>query len=194
MSDSQKIRSYSQKRKSELIYVMGGKCQICGYDKCEAALEFHHCDAETKSFGLSNGNCRSLEKDLEEAKKCILLCANCHREIEYNKIKLNPFFDEEKIKEVLEKNTPKQNYCVNCGIKVSNGAIRCEECSKKARRKVERPSREELKKLIRNQPIIEVGRKFGVSDNTIRKWCIAENLPSKKKEISNFSNEEWEKI
>lgn len=188
------IKTYRQKRKSDLIYIMGEKCQICGYNKCDAALEFHHCNSNEKDFNLSNGNCRSLEKDLHEARKCILLCANCHREVEYNNLKLNPVFDEEKAKEVIERNSIKKIYCVDCGKKITSGAIRCEECSQKARRKVERPSREELKKLIRNKSMVEVGRLFGVSDNGIRKWCIAENLPSRKKDILSFTDEEWEKI
>lgn len=188
------IKTYRQKRKSDLVYIMGGKCQICGYNKCEAALEFHHCDPNEKEFGLSSGNCRSLEKDLREARKCILLCANCHREVEYNNLKLSPIFDEEKAKEVIERNSIKKLYCMDCGKEITSDAIRCKECSQKARRKVERPSREELKKLIRNKSMVEVGRLFGMSDNGIRKWCIAENLPSRKKDILSFTNEEWEKI
>ena len=149
------IKTYRQKRKTDLIYIMGGKCQICGYNKCEAALEFHHCNSNEKDFNLSNGNCRSLEKDLREARKCILLCANCHREVEYNNLKLNPVFDEEKAKEVIERNSIKKIYCVDCGEKITSGAIRCEECSQKARRKVERPSREELKKLMSVYSLIQ---------------------------------------
>lgn len=40
-----------QKRKADLVYIMGGKCSICGYDKCQQALEFHHIDKSTKKFG-----------------------------------------------------------------------------------------------------------------------------------------------
>ncbi len=61
----------------------GNKCQICGYDKCIRALEFHHLKKEEKSFGLSeSGLTRSWAKILVELDKCILLCANCHREVE----------------------------------------------------------------------------------------------------------------
>lgn len=78
---SQKARGYQ--RKLELINSLGGKCAKCGYSKCMAALEFHHTNPENKSFqldmrSLSN---RSFDKCLEEASKCILLCANCHREL-----------------------------------------------------------------------------------------------------------------
>ena len=58
----------------------GGKCCICGYNKCIAALDFHHLDPNSKEGGVI-GTTASLEKQREEAKKCILVCANCHREI-----------------------------------------------------------------------------------------------------------------
>lgn len=61
-------------------------------------------------------------------------------------------------------------------------------------RKVERPNRKELKKLIRTKSFLEIGRMFNVSDNAIRKWCDAEKLPRKKTEIKQYTDEEWEKI
>lgn len=64
------------------IEYKGGKCQICGYDKCEGALELHHLHQEKKSFGIGDkGYTRSWDKVKTELDKCILLCANCHREI-----------------------------------------------------------------------------------------------------------------
>lgn len=67
-------------RKKELIYSMGGGCSVCGYNKNYAALDFHHL--RDKSFNLDArriGN-SSFEALKAEAAKCILLCANCHRE------------------------------------------------------------------------------------------------------------------
>lgn len=60
-----------QKRKADLVYIMGGKCSICGYDKCQQALEFHHIDKSTKKFGLSSGNCHSWEEDIQEVKNVL---------------------------------------------------------------------------------------------------------------------------
>ena len=58
----------------------GGKCSNCGYSKCSEALEFHHHDGR-KDFGISqDGLTRSWERIEKELKKCILICANCHRE------------------------------------------------------------------------------------------------------------------
>jgi len=76
--------------KSKLINEFGGKCKICSYNKCVRALEFHHIDSSEKNFGLAHkGFSRNYKKSLEEAKKCILVCANCHREIEAGLIKID---------------------------------------------------------------------------------------------------------
>jgi hypothetical protein len=69
--------------KSRAIAYKGGKCILCGYDRCNAALEFHHLDRTIKSFGLSRkGFTRSWDSIKTELDKCILICANCHREVE----------------------------------------------------------------------------------------------------------------
>lgn len=57
-------------------------CAICGYDKCNAALVFHHVNPEDKKFNLGNFR-QPVDKIVEEINKCILLCANCHREIHW---------------------------------------------------------------------------------------------------------------
>ena len=65
------------------IAYKGGKCFLCGYHRCNAALEFHHLDKTTKSFGLSRkGIIRSWESIMKELYKCVMICANCHREVE----------------------------------------------------------------------------------------------------------------
>ncbi|KFZ25998.1 MAG: hypothetical protein KQ78_01975 [Candidatus Izimaplasma bacterium HR2] len=70
--------------KKQAVKIKGGKCSKCNYDKCIDALEFHHLDPAIKESGLGNGNTRSWDKYKKELEKCILLCANCHRE-EHNK-------------------------------------------------------------------------------------------------------------
>lgn len=60
----------------------GNKCETCGYSKCVDALDFHHLDPNEKDFGIAaKGYTRSWKKVKEELDKCIMLCANCHREI-----------------------------------------------------------------------------------------------------------------
>lgn len=69
--------------KAILVEEGGGKCLICGYNRCQQALQFHHLDPNTKSFELAErGLCRSIARCRAEAKKCVLLCANCHAEVE----------------------------------------------------------------------------------------------------------------
>lgn len=66
-----------------LVAEAGGRCVLCGYDRFVGSLEFHHVDPSTKRFGLSSrGLARSIEAAREEASKCVLLCANCHAEVE----------------------------------------------------------------------------------------------------------------
>lgn len=60
----------------------GNACVICGYDRHPGALQFHHLDPATKSFTIRNGDTRSLERMRRESAKCVLLCANCHAEVE----------------------------------------------------------------------------------------------------------------
>ena len=84
--------------------------------------------------------------------------------------------------------------CIICGKEISQNAIKCKSCQNKAMQVAQRPSRKELKNLIRTESFAEIGRKYNVSDNTIRKWCVAENLPSKKSDIKKFSDKEWSKI
>jgi len=75
----------SKRRKTlriKLVAYKGGCCILCGYNRCIDALDLHHLDASQKEFGISSGGLtRSWEKIAAEADKCILVCANCHREI-----------------------------------------------------------------------------------------------------------------
>lgn len=81
-----RIERVSQRRrqiKRKLVEEAGGRCLICGYDRCQQVLQFHHLDPTTKEFHLGqNGVTRSLARSRVEARKCILLCANCHGEVE----------------------------------------------------------------------------------------------------------------
>jgi DNA-binding CsgD family transcriptional regulator len=80
-----------RKVKRLLVEEGGGQCQICGYDRCISALEFHHLVPAEKSFSLSHrGVARSIAKARAEASKCMLLCANCHAEVEAGLVSLTP--------------------------------------------------------------------------------------------------------
>jgi hypothetical protein len=68
--------------RATLIAEAGGRCALCGYDGHPAALQFHHLDRATKAFNIRDGGTRSLARTREEASKCVLLCANCHAQVE----------------------------------------------------------------------------------------------------------------
>ena len=120
--------NYRNEVKKKLVEYKGGKCQLCGYDKCIAALDFHHLDPEQKDFTISGGT-KSFEHLKSEVDKCILVCANCHREIHAN---LNKEKAEECVKKIeeyrlklyidrdpnfLENNKikPRTTICLECG-------------------------------------------------------------------------------
>jgi len=69
--------------KEILLAEAGGRCRLCGYDRYAGALQFHHLDPQAKVFHLAEGGMsRSISVLREEARKCLLLCANCHAEVE----------------------------------------------------------------------------------------------------------------
>jgi hypothetical protein len=67
--------------KREMVAAMGGRCQICGYDRCLRSLCFHHRDTDAKRFNFAGSHCRSRESLWRELEKCVLVCHNCHNEI-----------------------------------------------------------------------------------------------------------------
>jgi transposase len=71
-----------RKAKELLVGELGGSCRLCGYDRCLAALEFHHLDPEAKAFGVASRGAHGIERLRAEVRKCILLCSNCHAEVE----------------------------------------------------------------------------------------------------------------
>ena len=76
------------KARKRILASFGHKCGICAYNKCSRALSLHHIDPESKSEELKKGKTRAVyvrfgwEKVVRELKKCVLVCANCHMEIE----------------------------------------------------------------------------------------------------------------
>ena len=72
-----KIRRF--RAKIAAIELLGSKCSGCGYNKHPSALEFHHKDPSQKDFSISSVANKSWKSIVEEVKKCVLLCSNCHR-------------------------------------------------------------------------------------------------------------------
>lgn len=76
------VIKFRHQRKIKAVEYKGGKCAICGYNRCMRALVFHHIDETKKDFGFSyKGVCRNWELVKKELDKCVLVCSNCHMEI-----------------------------------------------------------------------------------------------------------------
>jgi hypothetical protein len=76
---SERVAQRPRDVKAILVREAGGRCRRCGYDRCIGALQFHHLDPDHKESNIALcGVARSLKRMREEAKKCVLLCANCH--------------------------------------------------------------------------------------------------------------------
>lgn len=177
-SETQKLRA--QERKFKAIQISGGACSNCGYNRNMSALAFHHIDPKEKNPNWNQ--LKNWDSILEELKKCILLCHNCHSELHHPNLFLNNYQPTNLINKILNESlddTKKSltdrlhstGECPHCYKKVFNTiycSINCVKCHK---RKCIRPSKEELKDLINTTSFLAIGRKFGVSDNSVRKWA-----------------------
>lgn len=77
------ILSRKSKMKLRCLEYKGNSCIRCRYNKCSAALVFHHFDESNKEFNISGSYNRSWNKLKAELDKCILICSNCHAELHY---------------------------------------------------------------------------------------------------------------
>lgn len=92
-----------QRIKNRAVEYKGNSCLICGYNRCIVALEFHHLNPNEKDFAIANMYTKNWEIIKSELDKCVLLCANCHREIESGFI----FYDLEKLEKDRKNNIPR---------------------------------------------------------------------------------------
>lgn len=79
----QKLKSEEVRKR--LIDLKGSKCSVCGYNKNNSSLCFHHLNSEEKLFNIDARTCNgySFERLVNEANKCLLLCHNCHMELHH---------------------------------------------------------------------------------------------------------------
>ena len=184
MSKPIDVINFRKRIKIALVKAFGGKCQYCNQEFSEVVFDFHHLNPKEKSFGLASGSTtRAKSAYAEEAKKCCMLCANCHRLVEngeFDNSTLSCNFNKDIYYATLEELTNKQK---------RNSTY--EEKQKAHERK---PDRETLKSLIRKTPFKHIGDMFGVSDNAIRKWCRSYNLPDKVSLIKTIQDNEWDLI
>jgi group I intron endonuclease len=94
----------------------------------------------------------------------------------------------------IRKNKIDDKKCAICGKLICSTSTLCVSCNNEHMRVANRPSREELKHLLRLYSFTQLANEYGVSDNAIKKWCITYKLPHKKKDISLYSDDEWTRI
>jgi len=174
-------RNRWQLLKLKAINLFQGKCSICGYNKNIAAMEFHHINPEYKEYSWTKMRLLKWGEIVEELKKCVLLCSNCHRELHNPKWEIKEtqqFIDDFKYDGLLDRDRIQtfvkmspSGTCPICGEEVFGTKYCSIECSAKSKRKVLRPSKEELDNKINNMSFCAIGREYGVSDNAIRKWA-----------------------
>lgn len=142
------------------------ECSICGlppvWNGKELTLTLDHIDGDNHNNELSNLR---------------WVCPNCDRQLptfgfkrgtrKINKDSL--YFKEQENRGTRDSH----NFCIDCGIEISLKATRCTKCQSLSRRTTERPSPEQLEEELRQTNFTQVGRKYSVTDNTIRKWCKA---------------------
>ena len=164
------LRRFYRKRK-DVTY----ECAICGQQPFWNGKEL--------TLILDHINGKNHDNEFENLR---WVCPNCNQQLETTGFK--------KIRVESTNKIEKKYYCIDCGKEINQNSTRCIECFNKSRRVVDRPNREELKEQIRYQSFVSLGKKYNVSDKAIAKWCISYNLPSRKKDINNYTNEQWELV
>lgn len=205
--------------KRYLVMERGWKCEICNLTKWnneDIPLELHHIDGDglnniKENLQLLCPNCHAQTDNFcgkNKTKKVIsdedLISAlrnnlNIHQALLSlgrvdGRLYERAYYLIDKENIVFPEKEREEKKCKKCGKIISKRAMLCEECYHLLSRKNDRPSKEQLKKEIREETFVNLGKKYGVSDNTIRKWCVSFGLPSRKKDINNLSQEEWEKL
>lgn len=106
VNNGKKVVDFRIRIKKALVEANGHRCACCGLADDSIIYDFHHIDPTTKEFGIGSGSTtRSKQAYADEAKKCVMLCSNCHRKVE-NGLVPNDFvvtFNEEIYFETIEK-------------------------------------------------------------------------------------------
>ena len=177
MSNSEAVKQWRRTTKNRIITSMGGCCQACGYSKCQDSLELHHIDPTEKEFGIGaiRANPISWDKIVTELRKCILLCANCHREVHANITAIpenyNSFNEEfADYKEIKKAQSIDQ--CPCCGKDKPKKNKYCSlACAGKNKGKVDWASID-LETLLKTHSYEHIGRMYGVTGASVKKQAI----------------------
>ena len=173
---SQRVQQWRNRTKDKLVQAMGEQCVLCGYSRCNASIHLHHLDSETKDHTVAQllRNPRKIELIIEEAKKCVLLCANCHGEVHAGLVKVNcnPIFDES----IFSKPIKPTFSCKQCGTPTNNLKDCSRECIGKSKEKIKWPDPTTVLNMVEESNFTQTGDQLGVSDNAVRKYLKKHNL------------------
>lgn len=152
-----KIKSYALKQRLINSGLKLNKCECCDIDQW---------NGKPLNCQLHHINGDNTDNRLENLQ---ILCPNCHSQTDSY---------------CGMANKRKHYYCIDCGIEITRTAKRCVKCNRISKIK---PSKEALiADFKKSQSFLQVGKKYSVSDNTIRKWCSSYNLPIHTKEFKKF--------
>lgn len=171
-SSSQSVKDWRRKTKTRMIDAMGGRCSICSYQKSQNALEFHHLDPAEKdfSFGSIRSNPKNWPAIVAELSKCVLLCANCHREVHEGTTELPPNFprfDETFADYQATERAARMDACPICGNEKLKNQVACSlSCAGNVRYGFDWSDLVEMKKTMTNSAI---ARELGCSETSVRK-------------------------
>jgi hypothetical protein len=188
MSKSKNVINWRRRTKERMVAAFDKKCCICGKTYPQECFEFHHLDPSEKSFGLGTirSNCISWEKIVTELRKCVMVCANCHRLVEYGYVQMpsDPYRFNEKYTD-YKKNFPNQQLKTDncrCGRKKPVSQKYCSrDCYNIYRRHTNWPTKYELRDLLKEHSLKKIGQLYGVSASAVNKWKKYYGLGGRKK-------------
>lgn len=172
---SEAVKRWRHNCKNRIITAMGGKCCVCGYDKCFASLALHHLDPSQKdfSFGAIRANPKNWAALVVEIRKCVLICHNCHSEIHVGVAVVPvdaPRFDESfEDYKTLEKEEKLLTPCPVCNKLKPEHMKHCSyECSGRSKYKVDWDNIN-LTEELKMKSVVQLAEELGCSDAAIHK-------------------------
>lgn len=170
---SEAVKRWRRSIKEKAVLAFGGKCELCGYSACVAALEFHHLDPSKKEFHFSHviAKPKNIKKVQEELNKCALVCSNCHKEIHFGVRSIPDTVLKNRPNVTLAKIVPQKEYdsCPVCGKPKATANITCSrECAAKRARKIDWNSID-LKKELETKSMCKIAEMLGISEAAVRK-------------------------
>lgn len=175
-----RVKRWRNRAKLWLIEWAGGKCQVCGYCRCSRNLSFHHTHDKKAVVSRMVVTTMAFSLILEEAKKCVLLCHNCHGEV-HDGITSCPGVEPEARERRRESMGAMKTIAVRKErpCKVCSQPTKSKYCSLSCsgkRPKISWPPDEELSQAVLKEPLTSIALRLGVSDKAVKKHCKIRNI------------------